>query len=93
MFLVVRGRLRWLVNPVFLFLGTISYTLYLLHNEIGKTLLEDMANHGFSYWPRALTAAVAAFVTATLVTFIVEKPAMKWIRIRYAAWKDHARSP
>jgi peptidoglycan/LPS O-acetylase OafA/YrhL len=93
MFLVVRGNLRWLVNPVFLFLGTISYTLYLVHNEIGKAVMEDFAARGWSRWPGALVAAGLSFFIAICISFIVEKPAMKWIRQKYSAWKKISGSP
>lgn len=86
MLFVVLGKLRWLVNPVLLFLGTISYTLYLLHNEMGKAILQASAAHGLSRWPGSIMAVSFAFFMAIVVTFVIEKPAMKWIRKQYAAW-------
>jgi peptidoglycan/LPS O-acetylase OafA/YrhL len=91
MFLVVTGRMTWLVNPFLLFLGSISYSLYLLHHEIGFAVMDSLRHHGFSRGFSLLSAASTALLLATLVSFFVEKPSMKLIRNRYAAFK--ARPP
>jgi peptidoglycan/LPS O-acetylase OafA/YrhL len=90
MYFVVRGLLRWLVHPVFLFLGTISYPLYLVHNEIGKAVMEDLGARGWSRWPGFFVAACVSFCIAIGISFLVEKPVMRWIRQKYAAWKKPA---
>jgi peptidoglycan/LPS O-acetylase OafA/YrhL len=37
--LFVRGRLEWLATPVLVFIGGISYSLYLIHQYIGVVLI------------------------------------------------------
>ncbi|MBB3294074.1 Peptidoglycan/LPS O-acetylase OafA/YrhL, contains acyltransferase and SGNH-hydrolase domains [Mitsuaria sp. PDC51] len=83
-----RGRWTWLEHPLLLWLGTISYTLYLLHENIGWALLHRLEGWGV---PTQLAIALAMAVSAGLahgLTRLVELPAMRWIRDRY-----RARSP
>lgn len=91
MLAVIAGRLKWLATPVLLFFGTISYTLYLLHNHLGSTLRECLTRHGIGPWPGFLSALAMTLVLATALTFLVEKPAMKWIRQRYKQWQPAGR--
>jgi peptidoglycan/LPS O-acetylase OafA/YrhL len=83
MFFVVRGDFRWLAWAPLVFLGTISYTFYLLHDRIGAAIMENVAALGFSRWPGFLAAVSTIILLATLLTFLIEKPAMTWIRRQY----------
>jgi peptidoglycan/LPS O-acetylase OafA/YrhL len=83
MFAVVRGWGRWLLleNPVLLYLGKLSYTLYLVHNFIGFSLMLQFQAMGLPwaiYMP--LTGALALGLAAAL-HYTVEKPAMEWVRV------------
>jgi peptidoglycan/LPS O-acetylase OafA/YrhL len=82
-YLTVKGRLRWLATPVLLYLGTISYTLYLLHNAIGTALMERLTSFGLARWPVFALTVACLVALASLVTYAIEKPAMAWIRRFY----------
>lgn len=75
------GGLRWVP---FAFLGTISYSLYLLHQAIGFSLIWQLENGGMSAGMAALSAALAVTALAVALTFLVERPAMRAIR---HAWR------
>jgi peptidoglycan/LPS O-acetylase OafA/YrhL len=77
------GMLRW--APL-AFLGTISYSLYLLHQAIGFSLIWHLENNGLSAGLAALCAALLVTILSILLTFLVERPAMRAIR---SAWKRH----
>lgn len=77
-------RLSWLRAAPFAFLGTISYSLYLLHQAIGFSLIWHFEQLGLSAGVAGLCAALLVSVLATLLTFLVERPAMRLIR---DAWK------
>ena len=65
-----------------MFLGTISYTLYLVHQNIGYAVMRQLVEQ-----PRIVqvSAAIAVAITlATLLTFFVEKPSIRFLRRRYA---------
>jgi peptidoglycan/LPS O-acetylase OafA/YrhL len=78
-----RGSLGFLNNRVLVFLGTISYTLYLLHENIGWALMLRLEQAGIH--PNAAIGAALAIslLLATALTKLVEQPAMRWVRERY----------
>jgi peptidoglycan/LPS O-acetylase OafA/YrhL len=82
--LFIKGKLTFLVNRITLFLGGISYALYLVHQFLGMHILIpsfESLNMGFA---AAAIASLAVVITiAWLVTYCVEKPAMKYIKTIY----------
>ena len=81
--LVAKRQLAWLAFRPLVFLGTISYTLFLVHQNIGYAVMRQLVEQ-----PRIVqvSAAVAvAIALATLLTFFVEKPSLRFLRRRYAA--------
>ncbi|TXH77472.1 MAG: acyltransferase [Lysobacteraceae bacterium] len=88
----IAGWLRWLDRPVFAFFGAISYSLYLLHQAIGFALINRLERMGLHSWGAVLVALAVALGLATLLTWTVERPAMRAIR---AWWKrrEAAASP
>ena len=79
------GRLPVLRLSVLVWLGAISYPLYLLHEFIGWSLMLKVLRSGGTPWLALLLALLASFALAQLVSMAVEKPAMHAIRKR---WKD-----
>ena len=77
------GRARWLQWPPLLSLGAISYPLYLLHENIGRTVIHTLEGRGFGESIAVPVAVATALALATLVTFKVERPIMRWIRATY----------
>lgn len=80
----IRGWLGWLVVRPLLFLGSISYPLYLLHQNIGYAIISNLENAGLTHEAWLLVPVVASILLATAVHIIVEKPARNWLR---SAWK------
>jgi len=75
-----RGRLGWIAWGPLAWLGTISYTLYLLHENIGFTLLHALQRAGMPSAPSIALTLVAALAMASAVTYAIEQPAMRLIR-------------
>ncbi len=74
------GRLRMLRHPMPAFFGTISYPLYLLHENIGWVVQRETQARGGSFDLSIAIALAVSVALATAVTFWVEQPAMRAIR-------------
>lgn len=82
-YLFVYDKLGFIVNKFLVFIGTISYSLYLVHENIGFGIiywLKKIADIQLFYLPITIFIIV---VLAAFITFYIEKPAMKWIRSNY----------
>ncbi len=78
-----RHKLAWIINPVTLWLGSISYPLYLIHEHIGWHLLTIQQSHDIdSTIALAVTLAILLAV-ATLLSKLIEKPGQRLIRNWY----------
>jgi peptidoglycan/LPS O-acetylase OafA/YrhL len=86
--LIVFGRMRWIIRKPLLFLGTISYSLYLTHQMLGYQLMAALPN--LSPAARVSIAVVFAFSLASIFTFAIEKPALRAIR---RMWKESPYAP
>jgi peptidoglycan/LPS O-acetylase OafA/YrhL len=82
-----QGRWRWLEHPVCLWLGSISYTLYLLHENIGWALLLRLEALGLPPTAAILVVLAVSLGLAHGLTRWVEQPAMRWIRSRYQQYR------
>ncbi len=82
-FLAVTGRLAFLKASALVFLGSISYSLYLLHQNIGYVILNDSYAAGFNPLLSILTAIAISILLASLSFFYVEKPMLRLIRKKY----------
>ena len=82
-YLFVGGRLAFLSWRPLVFLGAISYPLYLTHENIGFVILRGLYYLSSSSLLAVSIAAVAALSLASLLTFFVEQPSMRAIRTAY----------
>lgn len=83
LFAATRGHLGWLGHPLLVGLGTISYTLYLVHENIGWAMILRLEKAGMDANLAIALALAAAVGLASLLTWLVERPAMAWVRQRY----------
>jgi peptidoglycan/LPS O-acetylase OafA/YrhL len=77
------GRLALLDNPVLVWLGVISYTLYLVHENIGWALIRRLEMAGVMPNLAIAAALLLALALASLLTYLIEQPAMRSVRSRY----------
>jgi peptidoglycan/LPS O-acetylase OafA/YrhL len=91
---LTRGGIPFLRLPPLVFLGTISYSLYLVHQKMGHIVMAKMADHGVDPAYGLIVAALISIAVATALTFLVERPALNAIRDWYkkSSWraKRHA---
>jgi peptidoglycan/LPS O-acetylase OafA/YrhL len=82
-----QGKLSWITNPVTLWLGSISYPLYLIHEHIGWHLLSVQQNRGMSAGFALMLTIAIMLGLATLLSRLIEKPAQRRIRNWYSRFK------
>lgn len=83
--LMLAGRLSVLATPVLLWLGAISYPLYLVHQNIGYVVIHQLGLRSVSAEFAALIAAATALLLAHILHRYVEDPAQRWLRQRKPA--------
>ncbi|BAU10863.1 putative acyltransferase [Leptolyngbya sp. NIES-3755] len=88
-YLAIQGYLKWICVKPLIFLGTISYSLYLVHQNIGYAMIRSLYQINVNPNLSILMTTIAMMLIATGITFGVERPALKWIRDRYELWKLH----
>ena len=84
-YLFIYGKLSWIIRKPLLFLGTISYSLFLIHQNMGCIVIFYLLKIGANAWLLLIIPTIVAIVVATLMTYLIEKPAMKYIRDKYKA--------
>jgi len=82
-YFAINGYMRRLVCRPLVFLGTISYTLYLIHQNVGYIILNWMYTFRLNPYVNIATTIVAVVGLASAMTFLVERPALKMIRTQY----------
>ena len=81
MYLLAANRLRWLAARPLDRLNAISYSLYLVHQNIGFVIIRYAYQHGVTSPAIAIAAAIAVSMTlATIITFGIERPIVGFIR-------------
>lgn len=81
--LAVTGKLRFAVSPVTLWLGAISYPLYLSHRNLGFSTMSRLYELGFPVWLLFTVTLTGALVLATALSHLVERPALRALRQWY----------
>ena len=81
--LAVNGQLRFVVGQVTLWLGSISYCLYLAHRNLGYLLLSWLGEHAVTGFVAIGIALACSLLVASALAFGIEYPASKRIRSWY----------
>ena len=87
--LAVIGRLDWLCRAPLLWLGRLSYSLYLVHQNIGYGIISAAYRAGLPGWVGIILALVAAVGLAMLINRLIEQPALSWFRGQF---RPHAEA-
>lgn len=80
--LAISGYLNFIVNRLTLWLGSLSYSLYLIHQNIGYGIINHSYAIGLSGITGVAIAVGVSFLLAILIHYHVEKPALLWFRER-----------
>ena len=91
--LAVNGHLRVLVGKLTLWLGSISYSLYLIHRNLGFLLLAWLADHAIAGFMAIGIAVAGALLAASILAFGIERPVSSRIRSWYKSSRTRSSSP
>lgn len=76
----IYNKINFLNNKILIFLGYISYPLYLIHQEIGITILLYFKTLGLNGYWTIYIPIVISIILAYLITKLIEKPVMKYAK-------------
>jgi peptidoglycan/LPS O-acetylase OafA/YrhL len=71
---------RWIAWPPLVFLGRISYPLYLVHVVLGFQMIRFGVERGWSTAAGVAAAAAVSLLAATLLHYLIELPGQRWSR-------------
>lgn len=77
--LAIKGHLRWLCVRPLMWVGSISYSLYLVHQHIGFVIMVNGDRMGLSPLLSYGVALATAFLLGALINRTVERPGAEWI--------------
>ncbi len=87
---LIAGKLRWLAVPPLLWVGGISYSLYLVHQNIGFVVMLMLGAAGVDPWVAMAAAMSLSILLAWGVNRLVERPmhrlADRWWRHHGQGW-------
>jgi peptidoglycan/LPS O-acetylase OafA/YrhL len=76
-----------------LFISTISYTLYLFHNNVGSACIHSLEMLGISPLPAVVIVTVLSIGLGTATTIWFEQPITQFLRHWYKRRQDSTSSP
>ncbi len=91
--LLTGGFLKRLANRPLLFLGGISYSLYVVHQVIGFLVIRTSTGLGMSTNGAIVLAIGVSIALATAITHLIELPAQRWLRTNLRNWRDGRGKP
>ncbi|MFK4426864.1 MULTISPECIES: acyltransferase family protein [Bacillus] len=88
-YLLINNKLSFLGTRIFTFLGTISYSLYLIHQSIGYIIIDFIEQFGLINEIFILVPILISIALATVITFGVEKPIQGFLITRYNKGREN----
>jgi peptidoglycan/LPS O-acetylase OafA/YrhL len=82
-YLALTGRMRFLSIKPFVFMGSISYSLYLLHQNVGLIIINKFYELTWNPLAGIFFSLIITVFLATLSSIYIETPSLKYIRQVY----------
>lgn len=75
--LLFKKNIPGLNNRVFLFLGTISYPLYLIHEHVGFAIIQQLEAMGWKHWTNIMVPVAVSILLASAIHYFMESPLIR----------------
>ena len=79
-YLFIYGKLKMLNVSFLTFLGSISYCLYLVHQQAGEQLFVVLNSMGLPNVASVIFLILFMVIISSIVTYFIEKPAIRFLR-------------
>ena len=90
-YLFVYNKLNFIIISPILFLGNISYALYLIHQNIGYIIIREVVNLTSNYYIGFVVAIFLCIILAWAITILIEKPIMLYLRQKGYKLKNNTK--
>ena len=92
--LIINKKINFLSTKVFIFLGNISYALYLIHQNIGYTIINQLVASGIRNYIVLLTIpTLVSIILAWIATMHLESRLIQIIQNRAKSLSIYEKSP
>jgi len=81
--MVISNKVKILKWKPIVFLGSITYSLYLLHQNIGYIIINKYYELGYTGSGGIIIAIIISMLLSYLVTYYIEQPSLKKLRNFY----------
>jgi len=92
-FALSQNKLGFITFKPIVFLGSISYPLYLIHQYAGFSIMNKLASLGIAPAPQFIFALLFSIFTATFISRTIEIPMMRLIRDYYKSNHQISKQP
>jgi peptidoglycan/LPS O-acetylase OafA/YrhL len=82
-YLAIQGYLGFIKLKPLIFLGHISYSLYLIHQNIGYAIIKTLYSYKINPNISIVVAIICSMTLAILISKFIEYPAMTYIKNKY----------
>jgi peptidoglycan/LPS O-acetylase OafA/YrhL len=79
----LKNKMNFIIQQPLLFMGTISYSLYIIHQNIGYVIINIFKKFEINTNISICVALITSILLASLITFKIEKPMMMLIKEQY----------
>jgi peptidoglycan/LPS O-acetylase OafA/YrhL len=81
--LIIKNKLKLLGNRLLVYLGSISYSLYLLHQNIGYVIINTFYAQNFNPILAICVSLGVSILLAHILLIVIERPSLNYLRDFY----------
>ncbi|MEH2281801.1 MAG: acyltransferase [Nostoc sp.] len=81
--LIIHNKMNFIIQKPLVFMGTISYSLYLIHQNVGYVIINTCYKFGINPNISICITLTISILLAAIITFKIEKPMMLFIKEQY----------